>query len=549
MQLKSLIILLSSASLIAACSQQSKKDTNNSTSAASQSKIVVDLGADAATLDPQMSEDSQSHRVVNDLFEGLTSYDQSNKIIPGLADKWEISENGKIYTFHLRPKIKFSDGTPITANDVVFTYQRLADPKVASPYNILINNLSNADDVMKGKKPLSALGIKALDKNTVQISLNHPDNSFLAIASLWNLGVVSQANVNKSTNWTDPKNMVTSGAYKLDEHVVKGYILESKNPYYYDATNVAINQIKFMPIEDNNSALSQYKSGDLDITYSLPVDQYKTIKTSSLGDQEHTVSLEGMYYYDFNMTSDKFKNNLKLRQALSMAVDRHLLVKDILGQNQVPLYSYATDTIDDGKYAGLDYEWSQWSREQQLATARELFKQSGYSEQHPLEIKISYNTNDMHKKIALAIASMWQQAFGDKSITVAASNQEWKTFLQARHKGDYDIARDAWIADYNSIDSYTNLYQCNNPQNNSHSCTPAFDKLLLQAQNMPNATQREDLTRKALQAAMQDYAIIPLYQYTYFRLIKPNVGGYTPETNHLDHVMSKWYNFNQKGIN
>lgn len=536
-----ILTLLSACAVfsITSCSNKS-----NETQTQNKNLITVDLGSDVATVDPQLGEDSQSHRITNDLFEGLTINDQHNQVVAGLADKWETSPDGKTYTFHLRKDIKFSDGSPITANDVVYTYRRLVDPKVSSSYNMLLNNVVNGKEIIQGKKPITTLAIKAVDNDTVEITLVHPDPSFLAITSLWNLGIVSESNITKfGSQWTDPKNIVTSGAYKLDERIVKGHILESKNPYYYDAANVAINQVKFLPIEDTNSSLSQYKSGGLDITYSLPVDQYKAVK-SSLADQEHTVSLEAIYYYDFNMTLPKFKNNLKLRQALSMAVDREVLVKDVLGQGQVPLYSYATNTIEDGKYAGLDYAWSKLPRAQQVADAKKLFSEAGYSDSHPLQITINYNTNDLHKKVALAISSMWQQTFGTKSISVNASNQEWKTFLQTRHKGDYDIARDAWIADYNSIDSYTNLYECNNPQNNSHSCTPEFDKLIQQAQVAETKNQRIELTRQALEKAMNNYSVIPLYQYTYFRVIKPSVTGYTPETNHLDRVYSKWYRFN-----
>lgn len=505
--------------------------------------ITVDLGADVATLDPQKAEDSQSHRVSNDLFEGLLSPDQNNKAIPSLSDKWEISDDGKIYTFHLRDNIKFSDGTPITADDVVFSYQRLVDPKVASPYNILIENIINAEQIIKGTTKVNNLGIKAIDNKTVQITLKNPDKAFLSIVAYNNLGIVSKANVLKFRDkWTDPKNMVTSGAYKLDERVVKGYILESKNPYFYDANNVAIAKVKLLPIEDNNSALSQYKSGDLDITYSTPIDQYKTVK-SSLGNELHTVSYEGMYYYDLNMTLGKYKNNPKLRQALSMAINRELLVKDILGQGQIPLYAYATTTIEGGKFAGIEYDWSKLPHDEQLTKARELFKQAGYNDTNPLTIDLSYNTNDLHKKVALAIGSMWKQAFGEKSIVFKASNQEWKTFLQTRHKANYEIARDAWIADYDSVDTYTVLYQCNSGQNNSHYCNHEFDKLIVEARSESNADKRVDLIRQALQIAQNDYAIIPLYQYTYFRLIKPDVAGYIPENNHLDRVYSKWYKF------
>ena len=306
---------------LASCSgkDNSKKDHTGT--------INVDLGSDVATLDPQMCEDVQSVRVIYDLFEGLTSQDQHNHPTPGLADKWEISPDNKTYTFHLRPNLKFSDGSPLTAADVVYSYQRLSDPKTASPYNFLVSNLENGQAILDAKLPPSQLGIQAVDDHTVQIRLTNPDPSFLSIVAQPDLAVVSKANIGKfGSAWTDPKNMITSGAYKLDERVVQGYILASKNPYYYDAGNVAIERVKYFPIVDTNASLSQYKTGSIDVTYLLPIDQYKTIK-AQMPDQEHTVLWEATEYYDFNMKLSKYKDNPKLRQALVMAVDREALAK------------------------------------------------------------------------------------------------------------------------------------------------------------------------------------------------------------------------------
>ncbi len=536
------MLIASSLALIAggisACSK-----SKSTSSGSHKDMIVVDNGEDAPTLDPALAQDTQSSRVIYDLFEGLTSFDQKMQTIPGLAETWDISKDQLTYTFHLRPDIKFSDGTPITANDVVFSLQRLVDPKTGSPYNMLGSNIVNGQAIIDKKLPVNSLGVVALDKNTVEIKLVHPDASFLAICAMPNLSIISKANLNKYGNdWTQPGKMVNSGAYKLTERVIKGYILLSKNSYYYDAKDVSIKQVKFMPIVEYSSSLNQYKSGNIDITYSLPIDQYKTIKRQ-MPTEEHTVTQEGLYYYDLNMTLPKFRDNPKLREALSMAVDRNALVKVVLGQDQTPLYSYVTETIEAGKFAGINYDWANWSRDKQIAKAQQLFKEAGYGANNPLEISISYNTNDLHKKVALAVGSMWQEVFGDRSIQVTIANQEWKTFLKARNTANYDVARDGWIADYDSIDSYTNLYQCDNPQNNSKMCNKEYNNLLMQAQKTANPEERVDLIRKAIAIAMDEYAIIPLYQYTYFRMISPKVKGYNIKDNHLDHVQSKWYKF------
>ena len=225
-----------------------------------------------------------------------------------------------------------------------------------------------------------------------------------------------------------------------------------------------------------------------------------------------------------------------------MAVDREALVKNILGQDQKSLYAYATSTIEGGKFAGLDYAWANWPRDQQIAKARRLFKEAGYGPTHPLQINITYNTKELNKKTASAVSAMWQQVFGAASIQVVSHDQELKTFLQSRHTGSYDIARGGWFADYDSVDSYTGLYQCNGPQNNAHSCTKGYDDLLKQAQNTADPELRVKLIRQALTLAMNDYAIIPLYQHTYFRLVNPRIKNYDIDNNHLDAgVMSQWF--------
>lgn len=531
-------LLITSSLLLISCSPQSTTQTTNT-----RDTIYIDNGADAPTLDPHKSEDVISSRVIYDLFEGLTSFDQKKQIIPGLAESWVISPDGKTYIFYLRPNIKFSDGTPITADDVVFTFQRLADPKTAAPYSTFAELLINGKDVIKAKRRINELGIEALDDKTIKISLVNPEPAFLEICSKPNLGIVSKHNISKfDQQWTKPKNMIGSGAYRLTEQVIKGHLLLEKNPFYYDHAAVAIDKVKILPIEDTNSSLSQYKSGTIDVTYSIPVDQYAKIK-AEMGNQLHTVTKEALYYYDFNMLSPKFKDNPKLRQALTMAIDRETLVNKILGQGQVPSYSYATATIDNAKFADLSYDWAKLPRSEQIAIAKKLFAEAGYSSKKPFEINLQYNTNDLHKKVAIATSSMWQEVFGAQSIKVNLSNQEWKTFIDSKNKGNFEIARSGWNADYNKVGTYAELYLCNSNQNKTKYCNMEYNKLIMQAQALTDENKRDELIRQALKIAMNDYSIIPMFQYTYFRLINPKVVGYIPEDNHFDHVMSKWYRF------
>ena len=551
---KALMSIICISLAIVGCSNKSDKSegsnsgnvaSNNSSDDTSHPKdmLRIALGDEIPTFDPQKGDDTVSTRVAYDLFEGLVSFDKQNRPMPGLAEKWDISPDGKTYTFHLRKDLKFSDGSPITAKDFVYTYQRLGDPKTASTYNFLIDTIINGQAIIDGKMPANTLGVSAPDDLTFVAKLTHADPAFLTKCNMPNLSVVPQEVIKKyGDQWTNAGNIVTSGAYKVKEHVVKGYILIEKNSNYYDAKDVAIQYVKFYPYSDIPASMAAYKSGGLDLTFqTVPVDQYKQIK-KDYPTELHTIKQEALYYYDLNMQLPEIKNNPKLRQALSMAVDRAVVASEVLGAGEAPIYSDITPTVEQGKYASVKYDWADLPRDQQIAKAQELFKEAGYGPQHPLVIAISYNTNDQHKKVALAISSMWSNVFGN-GIKVSSNNQEWKTFIAARNKGDYQIARDGWVADYDSVTSYTQLYICNSGANKAHYCNPKYDALVNQATIEKDSAKQETLYKQALQLALNDYNIIPIFQYTYQRMVKPYVKGYDIDQNYLDHTMSKWVTF------
>lgn len=503
--------------------------------------LRIDVGSEAPTLDPALSEDAAAGRIINDLFAGLVDFDQQNNPIPGMAESWNISANGKTYTFHLRDNLKFSDGSRITANDFIYTYRRVVDPKTASGHNYLLAGVVNGNKIIKGELPPTSLGISAPDAKTVVIQLDHPDANFLNYLTLGTVGVVSQKTISKyASAWTQAQNMVTSGAYVLSEHVVNGHILLTKNPYYFQESQVAIAKVDFFPYVDHNAGLSAYKTGGLDLVYqSVPIDQYQNLK-QQYPSELHTIQQEGIYFYDLNQLLPQFKNNPELRQALSMAIDRNALVNKVLGQGETELYSNVTSTVESGAYTSVRYSWADLPYAKQVKIAQQLYAKAGYSASHPLKIDLSYNTDDLHKKIALAIAGMWKSTLG---VEVILSNQEWKTFIASRHSGNYVVARDRWVADYNSVTSYTQLYLCNGMQNNSHYCNPAYDKLVTAAENSSDLAQQQQLYRQALTLALNDYAIIPLFQPNYSKLVKPYVSNLDVEHNFFNVEQSKWVKF------
>lgn len=501
----------------------------------------VDICAEIPTFDPVMAEDWYTYRVINDLYAGLVDFDQANRPIPGMAGSWEISSDGLTYTFHLRPDLKFSNGAPITASDFVYSWQRLVDPATGSAYAFLLKDVVNAPEIIDGKSVPGNLGVSAPDDKTFIVKLIHPTNAFLSYITTPNVFVVSKAIVEKyGESWTQPQNIVTSGAYVLKEHVMNGYILASKNPNYYAANDVKIANVKYFPFVDGNASISNYKTGALDATcQTVPIDQYKKLSVD-YPKELHTFKWERIEFLNLNMQSAKYAKNPKLRQALTLAIDRTNLAELVLGAGQTPLYSIVTPTIENGKYADIHYAWSDWPRDKQIALARELYKEAGYSKEHPLTVNLKYQTNDLNKKVMVAVMSMWQDVLG---VKVNLVNEELKVLTPDLRSGNYDIAQGRWGADYNSVTTYTPLFICNNGNNRSHYCNPLYDELIAKAEATADLKQQEKLYKQALQLVLNDYPIIPLFEPTHQRLVNLRVKGYNIDSNYLDNVQTKWFSF------
>ncbi|MCX8515259.1 MAG: peptide ABC transporter substrate-binding protein [Burkholderiales bacterium] len=534
--LKILLLSLTVSTLLFGCSPEENNLKHKNV-------LDVDIGSEPATLDPGKVEDAEELRILNDLFAGLVDFSQSNVPAAGLASNWDITNNGKTYIFHLRSHLKFSDGSPIRASDFVYSWQRLVDPQTASPYNFLLNDVVNAPEIIAGTKPSSSLGVSAPDDHTFVVNLIRPDRQFLVYLTLPATYVVPQNTIKLyGNNWTNPKNMVTSGAYKLNAHVVNGYVMVQKNPYFYDAKHVTIEYVKYFPIVDSNVAISSYKTGELDTTWkNVPIDQFATIK-QQFANQLHVTPAERTMHLSFNLKLPKYANNIKLRQALSMAIDRNVLTNEVLKSGQKPLYSIVTPTINYQRYANVRYTWADLSRKEQIAMAQKLYADAGYNAKHPAHITLSYFTNDLNKKTCLAIASMWQSILG---ANVKIQTQERKAFDALGHKGDFDIRLSTWGADYNAVTTYTNIYRCNNANNYANYCSNAYESYIELAQNTTSDADEIKLYSDAISTANNDYPVIPLYQPTQQRLVSTRVLNYLIDENYLDNVQSKWFTFNK----
>ncbi|EEF7939160.1 oligopeptide ABC transporter substrate-binding protein OppA [Salmonella enterica subsp. diarizonae] len=501
---------------------------------ADKQTLVRNNGSEVQSLDPHKIEGVPESNVNRDLFEGLLISDVEGHPSPGVAEKWE-NKDFKIWTFHLRKNAKWSDGTPVTAHDFVYSWQRLADPNTASPYASYLQygHIANIDDIIAGKKPATDLGVKALDDHTFEVTLSEPVPYFYKLLVHPSVSPVPKSAVEKfGDKWTQPANIVTNGAYKLKNWVVNERIVLERNPQYWDNDKTVINQVTYLPISSEVTDVNRYRSGEIDMTYNnMPIELFQKLK-KEIPNEVRVDPYLCTYYYEINNQKAPF-NDVRVRTALKLALDRDIIVNKVKNQGDLPAYSYTPPYTDGAKL--VEPEWFKWSQEKRNEEAKKLLAEAGFTADKPLTFDLLYNTSDLHKKLAIAVASIWKKNLG---ANVKLENQEWKTFLDTRHQGTFDVARAGWCADYNEPTSFLNTMLSDSSNNTAHYKSPAFDKLIADTLKVTNDAQRSELYAKAEQQLDKDSAIVPVYYYVNARLVKPWVGGYTGK-DPLDNIYVK----------
>ncbi|EAB2200213.1 oligopeptide ABC transporter substrate-binding protein OppA [Salmonella enterica] len=530
---KSLIAVGILAALMAA-SAANAADVPAGVQLADKQTLVRNNGSEVQSLDPHKIEGVPESNVNRDLFEGLLISDVEGHPSPGVAEKWE-NKDFKVWTFHLRKNAKWSDGTPVTASDFVYSWQRLADPNTASPYASYLQygHIANIDDIIAGKKPATELGVKALDDHTFEVTLGEPVPYFYKLLVHPSVSPVPKSAVEKfGDKWTQPANIVTNGAYKLKNWVVNERIVLERNPQYWDNDKTVINQVTYLPISSEVTDVNRYRSGEIDMTYNnMPIELFQKLK-KEIPNEVRVDPYLCTYYYEINNQKAPF-NDVRVRTALKLALDRDIIVNKVKNQGDLPGYSYTPPYTDGAKL--VEPEWFKWSQKKRNEEAKKLLTEAGFTADKPLTLDLLYNTSDLHKKLAIAVASIWKKNLG---ANVKLENQEWKTFLDTRHQGAFDVARAAWCADYNEPTSFLNTMLSDSSNNTAHYKSPAFDKLIADTLKVTDDAQRSELYAKAEQQLDQDSAIVPVYYYVNARLVKPWVGGYTGK-DPLDNIYVK----------
>jgi len=500
------------------------------TALAARQEMVRNTGAEPESLDPAYIESVNAGEIDRDLFEGLTSTDHHSNVVPGVAESWK-QVDATTWVFKLRKNALWSNGQPVTADDFVYAWRRFLDPKtaakIASTYAVY---LANGTEVVNGKKPVAELGVRALDKQTLEVKTAGPVPFLPGVVAVAQYAPQPKAVIEKfGKDWTKPGNMVSNGAYVLKDWQVNSKVVIEKNPAYWDAANVQLTRVTYLCVEDGNADLKLYQSGEEDIMQQIAPGSYGALK-AQYPHEIHSGPLLGLRFYALN-NADPLLKDVRVRKALSMVIDRQLLADKVTADGQAPLYGLAVKGLASIQQSR--YDWADWPMDKRVAEARKLLAEAGVKP--GTRLKFTYNNSDYHKKMAIFAASEWKSKLG---LETDMDSLEFKVLIRKRHDGDFQIARHGWVATFNDATLFLALVQCGSEVNDQRSCNRKADELIAQGNASTDPARREALLTEAARIAMDDYPLIPLLQYSVPRLVKPWVGGYD-DANGQDRYRSK----------
>ncbi len=482
------------------------------------------------SLDPQVVEDVDSANVVNNLFEGLFSEDAAGNPVPGVAESFSVNADNSVYTFKLRDA-KWSNGEPVTAQDFVFGWRRAVDPALASPYAYFVGlaGIKNADDIVAGKLKPEDLGVKAIDDKTLEVTLSGSVPYFVKTLAHATLFPAPQKVVEQfGKDWTKVENIVGNGAYKLTENNPGERVVIERNPGYWDDAKTVINRVEFLTINDENQGLTRYLAGEVDQT-DVPAGQFPKLK-GEYPEEAFSVPNLCTYYFSINVTDsapDALKD-AKVREALYLAVDRDVIVNNILQGGQQPAYTFTPPAT--AGFKAPDAPAAAMTQAERDEKAKALLAEAGITAENPLSFEYIYNTSDAHKKIATVVAQMYKEKLG---VEMTIRDMEFATLLDTRHQKNYAVARNAWCGDYNEASTFLSLMDSKSSQNDSGYNNADVDKLLADSKV---STDPNPLYTQIEEKILADVPIVPIYFYTKVFMQKPAVKGWP-----YNNVEQIWY--------
>ncbi|MCC5867358.1 MAG: peptide ABC transporter substrate-binding protein [Gammaproteobacteria bacterium] len=480
-------------------------------------------GAEPDTLDPHRSEETGGLAVVADLFEGLVNSAPDGGLVPGAAARWDISDDGLVYRFELRPEGRWSNGDPLVAEDFVAGFRRTVAPETGSSYAQSWWLIENGEAVTSGHLPVEALGVSALGEHVLEIRLHTPAPYFLSMLLMGSASPLHGPSfAEHGARFARAGVMVSNGPYILEEWAVQSHVLLRRNPYYHGRDDVRIETVRIHSIEDINSEFNRFRTGEIDVTTQIPNNQYNWV-LENMPERLHSAPLLGTYYYLLNIHRPPF-DDLRVRRAVSMTLDRSLLTSRVTGTGERPALGFVPEGT--AGHVPVRPDWADWSLEQRQSEARRLLAEAGYGPDRPLGFEIVYNTSDNHRRIALAAASMWQEALGARASII---NQEWKVMLQNRRDlSAWQVMRMGWIGGYDDPHTFLHTKLSGHGHNAPQWSNARFDELMARSDREPDPVLRTELMREAEQLLIDEHIIVPFYFYVSKRLVSPRVAHFQP---------------------
>lgn len=487
--------------------------------------------AEPATLDPHQAKGIPANNILRDLYEGLVGEAPDGSLAPGVAARWDISADGLTYTFYIRADARWSNGAPLIAQDFVYSLRRIVTPATGSSFADILSPIQNAAAIIAGEAAPQTLGVTAVDDHTLRITLAAPTPYFLSLLTDASAYPVYQPAIEQyGDTFARPGRLVSNGAYQLADWQPNNFITLTRNPHYWDNAATQIDTVRYFPLPDQAAELARYRAGELDMTYTVPLEQLPWVR-EYFADELHIAPWLGVFYFGLNISRPPL-DDVRLRQALAIAVDREILTTAITAGGEQPAYGWVPPVND---YTPQPADWANLPRAEQRALAQRLYRQAGYGPDKPLHLELLYNTHRDYKRIAEAVAAMWRDTLGVQTILV---NQEWKVYLQTRaNLAQTQVFRSGWIGDYNDANAFAEILTCTHGLNDTGYCNPKYDVLLAQAAREQQPAARRALLEAAERLLLQDMPVIPLYFYATRRLVNTQIGGY--QANIMDHHYTK----------
>jgi oligopeptide transport system substrate-binding protein len=524
------LALLTATGAVALLLTSCSRAPEGSLPSAGDAILVRGGGPEPDSLDPQKARGFEAQSILRDLCEGLTTLDKKAGVAPGVARSWSASLDGLTYTFDLRREARWSNGDPVVAADFVAGLRRLVDPATGSAYAQYIDVIANATDIVAGRKSVETLGVAAPDERTVIITLATPAPYLPTLLSHPSTCPVHQPTLQQHADAiARPGTMVGNGAFVLKEWVPGAYILALRNAHYWNDAATRLAGVRYLLISDENAELARYRAGELQVTFVVPRGQFDWIR-ANLADQLHIAPQLSTYYYGFNLRRAPFKDQPKLRRALSLVIDRRKLTQLVLRVGELPAYGWVPPGMDN--YTSQSFDYAELPMATRIAEAQRLYRESGYSREKPLTFELRYNAGEVHTKLAVAIASMWKEALG---VEARLTQVEFKSLLQDIDRGDVEMFRSSWVGDYNDAYTFAQVLKSDFGVNLTHYVSLHYDALLHSAALQQDPLLRGALLEEAERAMLADHPLLPIYFYVNKHLVKPEVLGW------YDNVMNVVY--------